>query len=111
MSGMTIRIQHCNNIELGEMNIRQDKLNIFFGRNGIGKSTIARAIDLACQGKELTELLPYGLRRDDVVPQIEGLSTGSVAIFDDKYVSTYVYQTDTLLKDTFNVLIRSNEYD
>lgn len=111
MSDMTIRIQHCNNIELGDMIIRQDKLNIFFGRNGTGKSTIARAIDLTFQGKELTELLPYGLRSDDVVPQIEGLSTGSVAIFDDKYVSTYVYQTDTLLKDTFNVLIRSNEYD
>ena len=43
----TIKIQNCNNIMSGEIEICADKLNILFGRNGTGKSTIARAIYLA----------------------------------------------------------------
>ena len=44
MSLMTIKIQNCNNISSGELNLCDDKLNILFGRNGTGKATIARAI-------------------------------------------------------------------
>lgn len=47
----TIKIQNCNNIMSGEIEICADKLNILFGRNGTGKSTIARAIYLASQNK------------------------------------------------------------
>ena len=107
----TIKIQNCNNITSGEIDICADKLNILFGRNGTGKSTIARAIYLASQGKPLTELAPYGSVSEDAPPSIEGVKTGSVAIFDDNYVSQYVYQPDTLIKDAFEVLIRSKEYD
>ena len=52
----TIKIQNCNNIMSGEIEICADKLNILFGRNGTGKSTIARAIYLASQNREE---LPY----------------------------------------------------
>ena len=106
-----IKIQNCNNITSGEINIYADKLNILFGRNGTGKSTIARAIYLASKGKQLTELAPYGSVSEDSPPSIAGVESGSVAIFDDNYVSQYVYQPDTLIKDAFEVLIRSKEYD
>lgn len=106
-----IKIQNCNNITSGEINIYADKLNILFGRNGTGKSTIARAIYLASKEKQLTELAPYGSVSEDSPPSIAGVESGSVAIFDDNYVSQYVYQPDTLIKDAFEVLIRSKEYD
>ena len=111
MSQMTIKIQNCNNIINGEINLSIDKLNILFGRNGTGKSTIARTIYLASQGKELTELAPYGSVSTDARPLIEGVPSGGIAIFDDNYVSQYVYQPDSLIKDTFEILIRSKEYD
>lgn len=107
----SIRIQNCNNIANGEISICADKLNILFGRNGTGKSTIARAIYLTSQRKPLTELAPYGSVKKDDPPSIEGVETGGVAIFDDNYVSQYVYQPDSLIKDAFEVLIRSKEYD
>lgn len=88
----TIKIQNCNNITSGEIEICADKLNILFGRNGTGKSTIARAIYLASQSKPLTELAPYGSVSEEAPPSIEGVETGGVAIFDDNYVSQYVYQ-------------------
>ena len=111
MSDTTIKIQNCNNIVNGEIAICADKLNILFGRNGTGKSTIARAIDLASQGKPLSELAPYGVNSEDAPSKIDGMSFGSTAIFDDAYISQYVYQPDTLIKDTFEILVRTKEYD
>ena len=111
MSAATIKIKNCNNIESGELSLYDDKLNILFGRNGVGKSTIARAIYLKSQGKELTELAPYGSASTATAPSIEGISDGTIAIFDDNYVSQYIYQPDSLIKDAFEVLIRSPEYD
>lgn len=111
MSDLTIKIRNCNNITNGEMAICANKLNILFGRNGTGKSTIARAIYLTSQGKPLIELAPYGINSEEKLSQIEGIPAGNIAVFDDEYVRQYVYQPDTLIKDTFEVLIRSKEYD
>jgi len=111
MPDATINIQDCNNITRGTISICENKLNILFGRNGTGKSTIALAISLVSQGKPLIELAPYGMSSQDSSPHIEGFPTGNILIFDDEYVRQYVYQSDTLIKDTFEVLIRSKEYD
>jgi DNA repair exonuclease SbcCD ATPase subunit len=63
------------------------------------------------QDKELTELAPYGSVNADAPPSIEGVISGGITIFDDNYVNQYVYQPDSLIKDAFEVLIRSKEYD
>jgi predicted ATP-binding protein involved in virulence len=94
---MTIRIQNCNNISNGEITIYAEKLNILFGRNGTGKSTIARAIELKSQGKTLSELAPYSLNIGEVSPAIEGMTFEGIAIFNDEYVSQHTYQADTLI--------------
>lgn len=107
----TLTIKNCNNISQGEISIEENKLNILFGRNGTGKSTIARAIYLSSKGMSLTELAPYDGYDEELIPQLSGVVQGSVAIFDDNYVKQYVYQKDTLIKDAFEVLVRSDEYD
>ena len=111
MSETVIKIQNCNNIASGEISIEKNKLNIFFGCNGSGKSTIARASYLKSQGEPLTELTPYGIHDDDALPSIDEIPYDKIYIFNEKYVEQYIYQRDTLLKDTFEVLIRTDEYD
>lgn len=111
MSDLILKITNCNNITNGEVPIYGDKLNILFGRNGTGKSTIARAIYLKSHDKPLTELAPYGNVSTDSAPSLEGIESGNIAIFDSNYVSQYVYQPDSLIKDAFEVLIRSKGYD
>ena len=111
MTDSIVKIQNCNNIANGELTICPNKLNILFGRNGTGKSTIAKAISFASQGKELTEFAPYGSINEEAPPKIEGMDLDSVAIFNDNYVNQYVYQPDTIIKNAFEVLIRSQEYD
>ena len=41
---MKVNIKYCNNIIEGTINIEVNKLNIKYGENGIGKSTISKAI-------------------------------------------------------------------
>ncbi|MDR0731193.1 MAG: hypothetical protein LBF63_05945 [Treponema sp.] len=78
MSDTTITIKNCNNIISGEIVIYAEKLSILFGRNGTGKSTIARAIGLLAQNKSLTELLPYGVDNKDMPPTIDGVSLATL---------------------------------
>ena len=111
MANTILKIQNCNNIASGEIAVHANKLNIVFGRNGTGKSTIARAIYLSSQNKSLDELAPYGNVDTDNPSVIQGLSTNNIMVFDEDYVSQYVYQPGTLIKDAFEVMIRSKEYD
>lgn len=39
-----VEIKNCNNILNGNINVEKDKLNIKYGINGTGKTTIAKAI-------------------------------------------------------------------
>lgn len=43
---LEITIRHCNSISEGNISLRRGSLNIKYGPNGIGKSTIARALEL-----------------------------------------------------------------
>lgn len=112
---LIININNCNNIITGIININEDKLNILFGKNGTGKSTIARAIYLSSRENDLNELTPFSSTNGDVhtTPSIDvdGAQSLAVALFDDNYVNQYVYQQDSLIKDAFEVFVRSEEYD
>ena len=41
---MNIEIKNCNNIDSGKIQINENKLNIKYAMNGVGKSTIAKAV-------------------------------------------------------------------
>lgn len=56
---MEIIIRNCNSINEGIVRIKEGVLNIRFGINGTGKSTIAKAIYLqATNPNELYSLTP-----------------------------------------------------
>ena len=56
---MEIRILNCNSIDSAVINITPGTLNIKFGINGTGKSTISTAIELKCLDESgLSKLTP-----------------------------------------------------
>lgn len=113
MSTRNLVIENCNNIARCEVSLDEQKLNIKYAINGTGKSTIAKAIKLSSLGKNLDELTPFDLmaKKDKTIkPNITGLSFSNVAVFDEDYLKQYVYQKTDLLKNTFEVLIYSDEY-
>ncbi len=113
---MNLTIAYCNNIDAGVIAIEEDRLNIKYAMNGTGKSTLARAIELQLRGegslKELTPFKLIGATNDEHVPQVDGLTgVSSCAVFNDEYINQFAFKPDEILTDSFEVFVRSPDYD
>lgn len=115
---MKIEIRNCNNIDNGTVAIEEGCLNIKYAINGTGKSTISKAILKSVNSRvsgsnELLELKPFKAINDDsVIPAVNGCEAiSSVKMFDESYINEFTYQPDELLKGSFEILIRDENYD
>jgi ABC-type Mn2+/Zn2+ transport system ATPase subunit len=114
MSVTLITIDNCNSIEKAEVTISEGVLNIKYGPNGLGKSTISRAIvaSVANDGS-LQNLKPFKYRAltGQHEPAVCGTENiGSVLVFDDAYVSQFVFQRDEVLKNSFDIFINTDAF-
>ena len=114
MSAYTVNINNCNSIEKAEISILKGTLNIKYGPNGLGKSSIARAILSSVAGDDsLKKLKPFKHRGTDGQgdPSVTGVdSIKSVLVFDDSYVSQFVFQKDEVLKNSFDIFIKTDAF-
>lgn len=115
MSDLCIEIENCNSIAKATIKISEGALNIKHGPNGLGKSTIARAImaSVANDGS-LQNLKPFKYRNiegqhDPIVRGTENI--GSVLVFDDLYVSQFAFQRDEVLKNSFDIFIKTEAFE
>lgn len=113
-SDYAITIKNCNSITEAQITLRRESLNIKYGPNGIGKSTIARALVLNAQGGDaLQELLPFKYRQggSGKKPTVVGADEiEKVLVFDEHYVSQFVFQPDEVVKNSFEIFIKTPEY-
>ena len=92
---MRLTIKNCNNIENGEFDIIEGRLNIKYAINGTGKSTISKAIDAFVTNNQEKKhsLLPfkyYG-NEEGNLPELIGYDRFTkIAIFNEKYIEDYV---------------------
>lgn len=113
---MKLEIRNCNNIDSGKINIEKNRLNIKYAMNGTGKSTIARAIELHLRGDgSIKELMPFKLQESeakDQEPQIVGLDEiNSISIFNDTYISQFVFKQDEVLANSFEIFVKTADYE
>lgn len=113
---MKIRIKNCNNIDSGEFDIIEGCLNIKYAINGTGKSTISKAIDAFVNNDEdkKNALLPfkYYEKEDKKLPEISGCAQiRKIAVFNEKYIEDYVFQQTELLRNSFEIFVKTADYD
>ncbi len=114
---MEIHISNCNNISNGIVSVREGVLNLKYAINGTGKSTIAKAIGSSAKHDDtaLKELTPYKYieeKQSDHLPIVEGLPDDlTIAIFDESYVNQYVFLDDELLKNSFEIFVKTKNYE
>jgi len=113
---MEIDIKDCNNIDTAKISIGERKLNIKFAPNGTGKSTIAKAIQIAALGDNnaLLELMPFKYRDnnpDDRKPDVGGLENiANIMCFDEEYVRQFTFKPEELVSNSFDIFIRTDAY-
>lgn len=114
---MQIELNNCNNIDHGEITIEAGRLNIKYAINGTGKSSIAHALEYASIPEKLVSLTPYKYSNETPIAEahcpsvVSSDAIGSVAIFNDAYVSQYLFQPNDLLANSFEILIKTADYD
>lgn len=107
-----IQIKNCNCISDATIEIIENSLNIKYGPNGTGKSTISEAIFAQSNDKadRLASLKPYG-SNDESQPTVNNPDFHTVRVFDENYVNSYLFQGNEFFNDSFQVFLRSEECD
>lgn len=113
---MRIELEKCNNIDNGEITIVDGALNIKYAINGTGKSTIAKAIDAFVHndGAKIRELVQFKHKADteNNLPTVNGLeSIKKIAVFNEDYINQYIFQANELIKDSFEIFVKTPDYD
>ena len=114
---MDIEINSCNNVDQGKIQIFENKLNIKYAINGIGKTTISKAIccsvnDRLNRTNKLSDLTPFKLLgNDEIKPSVDGTDDiNSIMVFDEEFIDKFTYKPDELLEGSFDVCIRGEDY-
>ena len=114
MTAFEVKIKNCNSIDEATIRIKKSSLNIKYGPNGIGKSTLAKAIVSKVRADgTLDALLPFKNRGkgDDQKPKVEGIDDLATAlVFDEDYVNQFAFQQDEVVKNSFDIFIKTEDY-
>ena len=102
-----IKLKNCNSIKEGKIQIEANKLNIKYGINGTGKTTIAKALKL--HDNDLQELKSYFSSEPasvSIQPQFN-----KIIVFDEDFVNQIVFKEDEVIGNSFEVFLKSPNYD
>jgi energy-coupling factor transporter ATP-binding protein EcfA2 len=113
---MEIQILNCNNIDTGRIQIDENKLNLKYALNGIGKSTIAKAIELHLKDENsINQLTPFkylASTSEENKPSVTGLDNiTSVAIFNEDYINQCAFRPDEVLTNSFEIFVKTPDYE
>lgn len=105
-----LKIENCNCINHAELTIKPNTLNIKYGLNGTGKSTLSKAILYYSiqDTEELLKLKPYN---SDEEPNLENCDFKNVRLFDESYVNKYLFENTSFLNNSYQVFLRDKDLD
>lgn len=105
-----LKIENCNCINRAELTIKPNTLNIKYGLNGTGKSTLSKAI-LYYSNKDAEELLKLKPYNSDEEPNLENCDFKNVRLFDENYVNKYLFENTSFLNNSYQVFLRDKDLD
>lgn len=110
---MIIKIKNCNCISDADIYLEENSLNIKYGSNGTGKSTVCKAIFAKVNesAEKMGELRPYGIEESDEEhqPDVSDIPYSNVKIFDETYVNSYLFQDTSFLENSYKVFLKSDK--
>lgn len=112
MNNFTIELKNVGCIEEGKISINANQLNIKFGSNGIGKTTIIKALKYKINEEQdlkrvITSFDKPGIEPSCVVTE----AITNIAVYDKSYFNKLFTKREDLLTDTFQFAIKDDTYD
>jgi predicted ATP-binding protein involved in virulence len=113
---MDIEIRNCNNIDSSQISLKEGALNIKYAINGVGKTTISKALyyKITQNTDGLEKMIPFKYKsaQDNTKkPSVTGIeSIRTIACFDEDYLHQYTFQQDELVKNSFEIFIKTEKY-
>lgn len=104
-----IQIHNCNNIKNGTIRIEPNKLNIKYGINGTGKTTIANAIKYSVEEDKLQDLQSYysiDKASIEVSPKFN-----KILVFNEEFINQVVFVEDEVIENSFEVFLKTSDYE
>ena len=103
---MDINIKNCNNIKEANISIEKNSLNIKYGMNGTGKSTIAKAIE---NRDDLSELKTFGSQLEPEITISDRIR--KVEVFNNDFINRIIFNGSQVIDNGFEVFVKTDEYD
>lgn len=104
-----VELKNCNSILEGEIEIEPNKLNVKYGINGTGKTTIAKAMKLSNDTEKLQELKSYFAK--DPASVLISPALNNILVFDEDFVSKVVFKENEVIENSFEVFLKTPGYD
>lgn len=103
---MKVNIRNCNNIKNTDITIEKNSLNIKYGMNGTGKSTIAKAL---ANRDHLSELKTFGSNLEPEISVSENIN--KVEIFNNDFINRITFNGSEVIDNGFEIFVKTEEYD
>lgn len=104
-----VQISNCNNIVKGSIVIEPNKLNIKYGINGTGKTTMAKAVCYAEDMVKIKSLQSYyslDVASAEIQPKFE-----KILVINEDFINQVVFKENEVIEKTFEVFLKTSDYD
>jgi len=114
---MQLIVENCRNIHRAEIAIEPCKLNLKYAPNGVGKTSISKAIKYAFARDSVagSDLIPFEMQQAGVTDTshlvVSGLDDfACLKVFDDEYVTSVVFQKSQVFTRGYEVFVKTSEF-
>ena len=105
----SVELKNCNSILNGAISIEPNKLNVKYGINGTGKTTISKAMKFSKDTEKLQDLKSYFSTEPASVSISPSLN--NILVFDEDFVSDVVFKENEVIENSFEVFLKTPNYD